>query len=202
MPNNIDLELRLLTEKVKVLTGELGEKNENRRALLYGEAKDLREFIAGLRTKSTDIQKQLDQAEADLDVLEEGLAQAQGDIDEANQAITAANTRIGELQGEVDDIDQALIVANQSLTDITTNVTALQTALGTAQEDLDNIAGGVTSAQQSIDKIKTQVAAVVLPTLESNAITGTVTAAQYNRVVSDLYGLLGAITDLKTAITT
>lgn len=192
---------RILKEKVEILNGDRG--NREKAALRVGEARDLREFIANLRLGTTDIQKSLDAANVALTTLSEDLSSVQSQLDVAAEQLETATDGLAAAQATLDALEPTVEALAESLSDAEDAILALGDIAG--EVDALNLTVGsliptVAGLGTAIDDIKTNAAAVTIPSATATTVAAPPTAAEHNALLDDVAGLRLALSSLKAAI--
>lgn len=180
-------EFNMLKEKVAVLNGERAAA-EARRALRYSELGDVNELIASLREEA-------DAFESTLSELGVTLSSVSTSIQALAKQNTALSGEVDALTSDVADLAAALGAAEE-------RVKLLQDNLDGAQKNVDAIANNQSTTSQEVSAMRTAAGGISIPAQTSGALAAgaTVAAEDFNKVVSDLGGLLAALSALKSAV--
>lgn len=187
-------DLRILKEKLEILTGERGDPQLAAiRVRVLGQ---LQELISKLRISATELQN-------DINTLDLGLQSTQSQLD-------TVQTNVGTLQTDVAALDGNVSTLQSSVTTLQGDIATIQTDLSTAQTTLSQLdadiaalqtdVGGFATLSDNFDQIQTDVTAVSIPGATQGAVAAPPTAAEFNQLLSDVNALRTALTDLKNAI--
>jgi len=187
-------DLRILKEKLEILTGERGDPNLAAiRVRVLGQ---LQELISKLRISATDLQN-------DINTLDQSLQSTQSQLN-------TVQTNVGTLQTDVAALDGNVSTLQGNVTALQSDIAAIQTDLSTAQTTLSQLdadiaalqtnVGGLATLSDNFDQIQTDVTAVSIPGATQGAVAAPPTAAEFNQLLSDVNALRTALTNMKNAI--
>ncbi len=180
-------EFKLLQEKVAVLNGERSGA-EPRRALRYSELGDVNELIAGLREEA--------------DAFENTLSELGVTLSSVSTSIQALAKQNISLRSQVDGLTSDVAQLALTLAAAEERVKVIQDTLDGAQRDVDAIANNQSTVAQVVATMQTAADAVATPPQSSVPLAAgaTVTAEEFNKVVSDIGGLRSALSALIAAV--
>ena len=187
-------DLRILKEKLEILTGERGDPQLA--AIRMRVLGQLQELISKLRISTTDLQN-------DINTLDQNLQVTQSQLD-------TVQTNVGTLQNDVAALDGNVSTLQSSVTVLQGDIATIQTDLSTAQTTLTQLdadiaalqtdVGGLATLSNNFDQIQMDVTAVSIPGATQVTVAAPPTAAEFNQLLSDVNALRTALTNLKNAI--
>lgn len=187
-------DLRILKEKLEILTGERGDPQLA--AIRVRALGQLQELISKLRISATDLQN-------DINTLDQNLQGTQSQLD-------TVQTNVGTLQNDVAALDGNVSTLQSSVTTLQGDIASIQIDLSTAQTTLSQLdadisalqtdVGGLATLSNNFDQIQMDVTAVSIPGATQVTVAAPPTAAEFNQLLSDVNALRTALTNLKNAI--
>lgn len=187
-------DLRILKEKLEILTGERGDPQLA--AIRVRALGQLQELISKLRISATDLQN-------DINTLDQSLQSTQSQLN-------TVQTNVGTLQTDVAALDGNVSTLQGNVTSLQSDIAAIQTDLSTAQTTLAQLdadiaalqtdVGGLATLSDNFDQIQMDVTAVSIPGATQVTVAAPPTAAEFNQLLSDVNALRTALTNLKNAI--
>lgn len=180
-------ELRLIKEKLEILTGERGDPQRAAIRMIY--MKNLQELIGKLKGDTTELQLSIEALNADLDATQSQLTTLQSNVGFLQADVDAAQADITGLQNNISSIQSDISTANANLTQLNSDIATIQT-------EIDGLVG----LETRFNTMQSDVNAVSIPAATATSISTTPTAAQYNALLDDVNALRTALTNLKNAI--
>ena len=173
-------DLRILKEKLEILTGERGDPQLA--AIRMRVLGQLQELISKLRISATELQN-------DINTLDQNLQGTQLQLDTVQSNVGTLQSSVTTIQGDIASIQTDLSTAQTTLTQLDADIAALQTDVG-----------GLATLSGNFDQIQTDVTAVSIPGATQGTVAAAPTAAEFNQLLSDVNALRTALTNLKNAI--
>lgn len=187
-------ELLVLKQKVEVLAGERGDPRNYAIRMIY--LTQLQELIGKLSKSASAVQVMVDALATDIQDLGQDVTTVQGDV-------AALQVDVGGLQGAVVQISGDIALVQQGLDDANNDLSGLEQDIIDLQIDIGSLADlpdEVALVKGSVNSIKTDVTAVVIPNMSQGAVAAAPTAAQFNALVDDVASLRQALASMKAAI--
>ncbi len=180
-------DLRILKEKLEILTGERGDPQLA--AIRMRVLGQLQELISKLRISATDLQNDINTLDQGLQSTQSQLNTVQTDVATLDGNVNTLQSSVTALQGDIASIQTDLSTAQTTLTQLDADIAALQTDVG-----------GLATLSGNFDQIQTDVTAVSIPGATQGTVAAAPTAAEFNQLLSDVNALRTALTNLKNAI--
>ena len=180
-------DLRILKEKLEILTGERGDPQLA--AIRMRVLGQLQELISKLRISATELQNDINTLDQNLQGTQSQLNTVQTDVATLDGNVNTLQFNVTSLQSDIAAIQTDLSTAQTTLAQLDADIAALQTDVG-----------GLATLSDNFDQIQTGVTAVSISGATQGTVAAPPTAAEFNQLLSDVNALRTALTNMKNAI--